>query len=318
MCIIVYKPAGKTVPEDTLRACYNNNHDGAGLVWYDASARVLRLQKALMTEDEAVKAMMAVPSSAPAILHFRITTHGTDARRQTHPFCVSTSIADVERTRATIKRGYAVAHNGIFRGLSIGPEYSDTEAYIVKILAPLARLTTAAHVDLLGDDMRPIIEASIDNCKLAIMDTQGRVKLYGHYECVDGVYYSNSTYKRYTPPAWTSRMQQAVLQDYFTAVVPKTAEKRVKLYDSDMPLRVTSAYNSKCTWSISPSTLYNLYIAPDWSVWRKYATSQCAEPAYCTVVDDPAERGRIKAAKLTTVKIPYRDRSYTGWEAAYD
>lgn len=197
MCIIVYKPAGASVPEHIIKNCYSNNPDGAGVVWYDASASALRLHKALMTEAAALRVMAAIPTDAPAILHFRITTHGTDAKRQTHPFVLSSNIKSVERLQVNYK-GYAVAHNGVFSGVSLGAQYSDTEAFIIRVLAPLAKLCATAGASLIDDEYKDIITMAMGTSKLAIMAPTGEVKLYGlgwQHDDDTGLFFSNMTWR---------------------------------------------------------------------------------------------------------------------------
>ena len=86
-----------------------------------------------------------------------------------------------------------MAHNGIFHDLSIGDKYSDTEAFICKILAPLADV---AKDKLLDDKLDFVINTLVKGNKIAIMDGKnGNVKLYGEgWKTVGKLSFSNSSY----------------------------------------------------------------------------------------------------------------------------
>lgn len=95
MCIIVYKPQGRMLPSlDTLRACWDNNPDGAGIMWPDGEQ--VNIRKGFMTWPDFLKALDDVTSGidvegVPMALHFRIATHGAVVPGCCHPFAVKDS-----------------------------------------------------------------------------------------------------------------------------------------------------------------------------------------------------------------------------------
>ena len=198
MCIICYKPAGAHIDDATIQEMIKRNPDGAGYVYYDAADKTLTLSKGYLNANDAARAFREIPDDAPAILHARIKTHGKHAAEQTHPFPLVANTDLLEAQDLTISNGYAVAHNGVFYNMSIGDDYSDTQAFIYKVLAPLRALADAAKIDLTDEGLRPLIDAAVGSSRLAIMSVHGgAVALYGSgwQQAADGCYYSNSTYK---------------------------------------------------------------------------------------------------------------------------
>ena len=198
MCIICYKPAGQIVPEETIRAMLTRNPDGAGYVYYDKKAKRLILSKGYLVVEPAVKAIMAIPKNAPAIIHCRIKTHGKHAIGQTHPFPLVADKKLLEAEDLKISNGgYAVAHNGIFTGVSLGEDFSDTEAFIYKILAPFANAIKGSGIRLTDDSLKDTIDMLVGTSRIAIMDSlNGDVGLYGNgWVWDEGLAFSNTTYK---------------------------------------------------------------------------------------------------------------------------
>ena len=81
MCIIVYKPQGRKLPNvETLRACWDNNPHGAGMMWPDGNS--VRIQKGYMSWDAFEEALFDLSErvdlvDTPVAFHFRIATHGS-------------------------------------------------------------------------------------------------------------------------------------------------------------------------------------------------------------------------------------------------
>ncbi len=194
MCIAAYKPANVTIPEETLYRMFSANPDGAGVMY--AQGGTLYVIKGLMTAEAFAAAAQAIPTECPAVLHCRIASHGSICPGLTHPFVVAKSVREISPLYAEITDGYAVAHNGIIRGMSIGTEdISDTVAYVRDILYPLSRCGS-----LTTNRFRAIINKTIDYSRLAIMEPSGKTALYGSDWIWDGgVAYSNSSYKPYKP-----------------------------------------------------------------------------------------------------------------------
>lgn len=196
MCIIAVKEKGVEISDATIKTMFERNKDGAGFaVWKDGKGATA--SKGYMTVDAFLTDYKkAVKKEDSAILHFRITTHGTHAKEQCHPFPVTDNIEMLEATAFRARGGYILAHNGVFSSLSIGKEYSDTQAFCALIAAPLAR---AFKGNLFNPDALRILERASTGSRLAVMDAAtGEIKRCGDWQKDGGAYYSNGTFKPYT------------------------------------------------------------------------------------------------------------------------
>ena len=178
MCIAIVKPAGSVITEERLRACFENNPDGAGI--YTPEGGVI---KGLMTADDFVLAYEAyVDADTPALLHCRITTRGSQDEGNTHPFA--------------LQRG-ALIHNGTFRDLGqhgTGPSDS-------AILASMLYSLTSDQIK----GLVPILEDYTSGSRVALMFDTGEFLLLNKesWHQQDGVWYSNRGYDlRTTLPQW--------------------------------------------------------------------------------------------------------------------
>ncbi|WP_172135276.1 hypothetical protein [Adlercreutzia sp. ZJ473] len=193
MCIIVYKPQGKQLPgTDTLRACWDNNPDGAGIMWPDGNR--VNIRKGFMTWpsflealDEAMSGIDA--ASTPVALHFRIATHGAVVPGCCHPFAVKDSLAKMRMTEIGAEVGFM--HNGTLSGLDTDDATSDSMAFAKSVLVPLKAMSG----DLLGDERAlRIIEGSTQGSRFLLMSKAGVVRTFGTWVEDRGILYSNFNY----------------------------------------------------------------------------------------------------------------------------
>lgn len=163
MCVIIYKPAGVSLPSyNILKAAYNHNSDGCGFVSTKRSYKSLDFEKFLDNLE-------LVNDEEECIIHFRWATHGSVKRANCHPFC---------------KNSVFFAHNGI---LSIEPykDMTDSETAFRAHIYPI--------IHRFGYDSKQVDEAVseiIGGSRFALMH-KGKVKLYGSFKKLGGCYYSN-------------------------------------------------------------------------------------------------------------------------------
>lgn len=191
MCIIAYRPENKTISTETLKTMFEGNPNGAGIVY--AENGKLHIKKGFMTLGEFLEACSEVPVSSPCIYHCRIATHGSVRQGTCHPFPCSSDADLLNAPEVELRKGFAVAHNGIISDMDTKNDFSDTQAFIRDILAPLSKMRS-----LHSETLVPVIEKCIGYSRLAVMDTTGRVSIFGRGWTVDaGVFYSNTSYKPY-------------------------------------------------------------------------------------------------------------------------
>lgn len=196
MCVIVYKPAGKTIGRDILKRCWDKNPDGGGLMYAsDGRLKIIRGMMDWETYEEILDDKVGdLIESVPMIFHFRIATHGSVKPANCHPFIVN--------------KGIAMAHNGVLTCVSVpkDEDVSDSEMFIRAFLRPLdARMSGGLKVKDLNDPALSImIEKVISSNKLAFMNGLGEVAIINESmgmwgkagdDGYEGVWFSNRTWK---------------------------------------------------------------------------------------------------------------------------
>lgn len=211
MCIIVYKPQGQQLPStDTLRACWDNNPDGAGIMW--AANGHVNIRKGFMEWPAFLEALDEVTSmvdavNTPIALHFRIATHGAVVPGCCHPFAVKDSFVKMRST--TIEANVGFMHNGVLSGLKTDDATSDSMAFARSVLVPLKSMSE----DFLTDKRAlRIIESSAQGSRFLLMAKTGLVRRFGSWVEDHGIYYSNGNYKprfTYEPTLFDSSIYDA-------------------------------------------------------------------------------------------------------------
>ncbi len=130
MCLIVHKPLGATIPGDLIRSAWDDNPDGAGIMYRADDA--LKIYK-VMPKDWAdpaahIEKVLSELADREVGVHFRWKTHGPVSRENVHPFPIP-------------GRGGYVMHNGVISDKLLGPQYgtvrhimSDTAFYVLTAL----------------------------------------------------------------------------------------------------------------------------------------------------------------------------------------
>lgn len=195
MCIAIYKPAGKVIPQEQLRRCHHHNGDGAGFVYRED--KKLHLEKGLWTFDEFWEKWNK-HQEKQALIHFRIRTHGDISQENCHPFMIGDHLA--------------FAHNGTFNKFMPQNEekISDTVVFSNTVLKPLWDMKkTFWKNPLLG----AMLEDYIGFNKLVFLHSSGEWEVYNasSWWKEDDVWFSTKAYdrpiptetKRYTPTTAT-------------------------------------------------------------------------------------------------------------------
>lgn len=181
MCVAIYKPKKANLPSlEILKQCWDANPDGTGFAMRADGEYAIEIHKGYMTWKQFVTAYEKyhlADFTGDLLLHFRIATHGGISPGLTHPFSLTKDVKLLKHTN--VKTNYALIHNGM---LPIEPEgnISDTMEFCRR-LAPLYQNIPAAL---------NLIEGMAGNNKIAVM-TRDNVHLFGEWECIDGVYFSN-------------------------------------------------------------------------------------------------------------------------------
>jgi predicted glutamine amidotransferase len=200
MCIIVYKPAGVSLPsDDILYNCFINNPDGAGLMFPKGNEVVIR--KGFMSYNALIEDINTVQNEMHSslktlemVLHFRHATHGNICPQNCHPFPCVSNIKDLKKLNISTSIG--IAHNGIIDFCTAHSyssykqkqsKISDTQVFVRDYLSKLT------DKELFNSVIQGLIfEAT--NSKFAVM-TAKKTELIGSFIKHRGVFYSNSSYE---------------------------------------------------------------------------------------------------------------------------
>lgn len=167
MCVIIYKPAGITMPSlTTLLAAQTANPHGCGFATPSSFFKGLDF-------DQFYSRLQSVKTSEHCIIHFRLATHGSIKRTNCHPF------------RAC---GVSFAHNGVLTIEPVG-DRTDSETAFLKYILPAIKKWGWDSVQV-----NRIINSLIGGSKFALM-FHDDVRLFGQYTLMkDGCYYSNTRF----------------------------------------------------------------------------------------------------------------------------
>ena len=181
MCIAILAPKEKELTKETLETCWENNPDGAGLMF--AFNGKLYVHKEVVDFDsfyEYYKAMFdRFGADSPFAVHFRIRTHGNIDLLNCHPHLVNENLGFI--------------HNGILSNVVVpkGSNISDTMVFnntILKKLPPLA---------LSSPGVIALLEKFCTSNKLVFLDAKGNSliinKKLGQED--DGIWFSNTSYQ---------------------------------------------------------------------------------------------------------------------------
>jgi len=192
MCLAIYQPAGKQIPESHLFEGFKSNPHGAGFMCFDEDGKLFTFKSMDFKEfaDEYERMWALHGSSSPFSIHFRYATHGRMGVQNAHPFRLGEHVA--------------VLHNGIIDCNIADPEMSDTAAFVQDYLGALPRNWQD------NDNLFHMVEDFTHGSKLVLMtdDPEAQYCAYiineksGLWE--DGVWYSNTSFSCPKPRGFVS------------------------------------------------------------------------------------------------------------------
>lgn len=181
MCIAILNTAN-LIDKNTLKTCWNNNNDGAGLLYPERNKvhvfKELKSFKVFYREYVSVRNRLP---EANILIHFRISTHGKVNETNCHPFLVNEKLGFI--------------HNGIINSehLPISPDFSDTYLFNQIILKKLP----ANFID--SEAVLSLLEKYIGYSKIIFLDSKNNWQILNENSGIwNGEnWYSNSSYIPY-------------------------------------------------------------------------------------------------------------------------
>jgi hypothetical protein len=207
----------RTPSKRTLNNCMDNNPDGAGYMFPDGIA--VHISKGFHSAKHLLRDMRLELKQRHldelqtlVIFHARTGTSGLKKPENTHPFPLSSSVADLQALKIDSPTG--MAHNGIL--CHVEGNLSDTMIFIRDYLC------NWTFDELEQKRTRDLIQLAIGSDKMVIIDRSGKLIQWGSWIEDDGISWSNRTFER-------SR-----LMDYFTYWQGNTT-KRIYYADTTEP-----------------------------------------------------------------------------------
>jgi predicted glutamine amidotransferase len=181
MCIAILNTKQATLGKETLRNCWENNGDGAGIL-YIGTNKKMSVFKEMNSFDNFYENYIDLKKKygrRNMVLHFRISTHGKVNETNCHPFLVDDNIGFV--------------HNGMIYDVPNSTEYSDTYMFNETILKNLKE--GFEYNDTVLDMLDTFIGAG---SKLIFLNKDNHYAIVnekaGHWNM--GCWFSNSSYKQ--------------------------------------------------------------------------------------------------------------------------
>ena len=179
MCLAIYQPIGKSVPENHLESGFKNHGDGCGIAW--AEGGKLHVKRGVHMKFEEFLEWYNQVKQYPCLIHFRKSTSGKIDEANCHPFIFN-------------EGKLAAIHNGVLNIKCNDKDFSDTYHFITLVLDPLVR---KYHIPINDCSLNYLICTSIGSDKLAVMDGNGKTYIFNEEKgnMDEGVWYSNTSYK---------------------------------------------------------------------------------------------------------------------------
>lgn len=218
MCIILTCEQNVRPDHELLDVCFNNNPDGAGIMWVEDG--MVCTEKGFDNLPDLEEAIWDVPLNSRLVIHMRIATSGGIDVGTCHPFPISDELDVLHAPYAECDA--AIAHNGIISGVPTDAKLgiSDTVYFVSHYVNALY------HEEGLTKSALRRIKVAAPGNRFAIMTKDGTVHRLGTgWETVrKGIQASNSTW-RYQKYLWSyDAIWDDEEWDYATAWTPKYNE----------------------------------------------------------------------------------------------
>jgi predicted glutamine amidotransferase len=192
MCVIVAQE-DRFAGWDKLENCFNNNPDGAGIMYHKDGKVVI--SKGYMNFKDFKLAVLRVPNykNIPLVYHFRIASHGKVNPLNTHPFPYAAN-SNLHK-RLDLKAPVGIAHNGIINSKSYDNKkqrelnITDTSQFLSEMYTADSELNKTGTKKFLLEKLTK--ENELSHSRFCIMDSKGITTIGDWFE-IDGCKYSNA------------------------------------------------------------------------------------------------------------------------------
>lgn len=238
MCLIAVKGQGVELPKEKFMLhAEKRNSDGIGIMYWKPNTTDVCIKKDFKDAQEMIKwTHDNIKVEDILVIHFRLATHGLKDIGNRHPFPITKNKELLRKPELVCQ--VAVAHNGILNNYNHHPKFSDTQKFVLDILAD-----ESVKNNLDSEAVQKLINAFIDGDKLAILRNDGICYRYGDWEECEKIFYSNTGYKPFeqsfgmsvynSVADWRNRFcnERSDFQPLNCSVVDKHGEAWVALCD---------------------------------------------------------------------------------------
>lgn len=240
MCLIAVKKQNKELPKkEYLKNGFLNNPDGVGIALLKSGRTLAYIKKDFKTFDDFYNWISVnVKKEDMLIVHFRLATSGKVDNGNRHPFPITKNKILLRKLELYCR--FIVAHNGVISQYGGNKKYSDTQKFIIDILANVKNKLNSKTVlkliaNYIGGDRLAIID-SINQC----------IILVGEFIEDEGICWSNTgfrtergSYNRYSLSKWIDEDDEDFCElcgskkkirydDYVQLLVCKKCQRKLK------------------------------------------------------------------------------------------
>lgn len=179
MCLAIVKPSGIQVPKMHLTTGWQHNPNGAGYAFVkDGKVEIHKGFMKLKDFLDSYEVHEAVNQESNFLIHFRITSQGSDEASNTHPFEID---------------GGALIHNGTLSGT--GSSYGKGESDTCKFANMFAKNLSFDFVQKYKARLNDAVRGS----KLCMLYENNTYQIVNESDgqWVNGVWYSNGSWRNY-------------------------------------------------------------------------------------------------------------------------
>lgn len=245
MCIIAIQTSGNFIGKKTLRNCWDNNGDGAGIMYANDGKIVVK------KELDSFETFMQYKKEADKIggniiMHFRISTSAGINLNNIHPFKINSELQ--------------FCHNGILDiHVPKNSSINDTQIFNNTILRNLPKGFQHNH------SIMQLIESRIgDRNKFVMLDNAGQYyiinEIAGTWDA--GNWFSNTSY--------LYSYSNVITSNYYTK--DKTSKKAVNDFWSYNDIQTTENEYSKCDCCYSTYNKHELIYD---KYWNSFLCNEC-------------------------------------------
>jgi len=206
MCMITVKYHGSELPKDEhLVEASLRNKDGIGVCYWKFGTTDVHIKKDFGDVNKMIMWLKEnITKEDVCIIHFRLATHGLVDVGNRHPFPITKNKELLRKVELVCQS--AVAHNGVLSQYGEHKKFSDTQKFVLEILA---EETIKNNLD--NEKIRKLIGTYIGNDKLAILSNNGTVYLFGQWLKEGDILYSNDGYVKFVSTKWRVRRDEPYL-----------------------------------------------------------------------------------------------------------